>query len=152
MIFQSAFAHVLPLNGLCTLNRQDTIHRKWPLTDQFLLQSNCIPSFYTDAQRTSRVSSWDKNLMKLRSGSVKERQESPLTSVSREVPTTPGATARSADATTSLWLNAMADRNVRRRARGGTEQSHWAKLTGSANPPSGQPLKRGHRHCRASLK
>lgn len=50
---------------------------------------------------------------------------------SQEVPTAPGATARSADATTSLWLNTMADRNVPRPAQGGTEQSHWATLTGS---------------------
>lgn len=42
----------------------------------------------------------------------------------QEVPTTPGATARSADATTSPWPNAMADRNVPRPAQGGTEQSH----------------------------
>ncbi|KAK2835532.1 hypothetical protein Q5P01_016016 [Channa striata] len=43
---------------------------------------------------------------------------------SQEVPTTPAATARPADATTSLWLNTMADRNVPRPAQGGTEQSH----------------------------
>lgn len=42
---------------------------------------------------------------------------------SQEVPTTAAATARSADATTSLWLNVMADRNVPRPAQGGTEQS-----------------------------
>lgn len=59
----------------------------------------------------------------------------------------PSYTARSADATTSQWFIAMADRSVPRLAQGGTEQSHWATFTGSSNLSPDHLLKGGHCCC-----
>lgn len=115
----------------------------------FLRRTNVL-SFVADAKQVSVTAGWGKRRSGMTLG-VKEFPERTANSVFHRRSQQRPVPLRALVTQPRRRAQCMADRNVRRRARGGTEQSHRATITGFLKPLSDKSVKRGRCYRRNSM-